>query len=593
MPKKYNTPNVYETEIDISEITTPAGTSTGAITAPFPKGPVNRPVLVTSDKQFVEKFGEPAVSGSDLIYGYGAYAALEFLKESDALYVVRAAVASEDFFAANGISTEVTATTIAAIGASAGPVPDKADLIYAIDNTVMPATTDMIVGAISPGDWGNDIAITVESLTSASDWLFQYDDLPVGVSPSAVETSAMTIARRVFKVSVFTKSSSDSWTDFKVDKVGTSALSIVPIESFYGTLRVQLDGNNQQLFIKDVINGNSNYIYVDVNSNATVFEQTYNPIVKTSANEVLGIDERALISLTGGVAVPKTGLGTYYSQWEYLTDKQNYDINIVIIPDYSTTVKQQVVQNVVGSRKDCIAVAQVGSYANNTLESVLNAEKYGYTDPSYIALYAGWDKVYDKYNSRNVFLPKSIFGAALMARTDDVANVWDAPAGMSRGIIPSSEQNKLFDFSEIGQLYDRNINTSRLIRGVGHVMWGQKTAQMKKSALDRINVRRLLLFIRKSMEEALLPYVLDVNNTAKTRLRIWSNLDAFLATIQAEGGLLKYEVVCNESNNPAQVIDSNQLNVDVYVQPVKTVEFISLQTIVTKTGVNFEEVRVR
>jgi len=593
MPQKYNTPNVYETEIDLSEITTPAGTSTGAITAPFPKGPVNRPVLITSDKQFIEQFGEPAVSGSELIYGYGAYAALEFLKESDELYVVRASKDDEDFFAAAGVTTEVTATNIDAIGASAGPNPDKIDEIWAIDNTTMPADVDMIVGAVSPGEKGNDLAFTVESLTSASDWFFQYDDIPDGFVPSAVPTSAMTIARRVFKINVYKKESTDQWSEFKVEKAGTSALSIVPVESFYGTLRTQLDGNNKQLYIKDVVNGVSDYIYIDTNSNATVFEQIYNPNVKTSAGEFLGVAENALISLSGGVAVPKTGLGTYYSQWEYLSDKQNYDINIVIIPDWNTTVKQQVVQNVIGARKDCIGVVQSGPYTANTLDKVLNSEEYGYTDPSYLALYAGWDKVYDKYNDRMVFLPKCVFGAAIMARTDEVANVWDAPAGMSRGIIPSNEQNKLFTFEEIGQLYDRNINTSRLIRGVGHVLWGQKTAQMKKSALDRINVRRTLLFIRKSMEQALLPYVLDINNTPKTRLRIWSNLNSFLSTVQAEGGILKYEVVCSESNNPPAVIDANQLNVDVYVQPVKTVEFISLQTVVTRTGVNFEEVRVR
>lgn len=604
MPKKYSTPGVKVTEIDLSEIATPAGTSTGAIVITSPKGPVNRPVLVTNDKEFIDYFGEPVVSGTSLLYGYGAYAALEFLKESDALYVVRASSKTSDKFASIGVETGCSATTdvtlsgsqVWGIGASAGPVPDKVDEIYAIDNVSIPAAVDMVVGAISPGTWGNHLAVTVESLSAqTSDWFFNYDTIPSNTEISALTTSDMPIAQKVFKMNVYQKESTDTWMDFRVDKDGVSALDISPVETWYGTLRSQVDNNNKQLYIKDVVNGNSDYVYVDVNVNAPAnFALGKDPNVKTSASETIGVKYDSLMPLISGTTNITDGIGTYYgTQWEYLKDKDQYDINIVIIPDYSTNVKQGVVQNLIGYRKDCIGVAQVGDSTKKTVQAVWAAEKYGYTDPSYIALYAGWDKVYDKYNDRYNFLPKCIFGAQAMARTDNVANVWDAPAGMSRGIIPSVDQNVVFNDAQIGQLYDRNINTSKLIRGVGNTLWGQKTSQLKKSALDRINVRRALNFIKKSIEQLLFPYVLDVNNTAKTRLRIWSNIDSFMATIQSEGGITSYNVVCDTSNNTPQIIDANQLAVDLYVQPVKTVEFISFQTIVTRTGVSIEEVRVR
>jgi phage tail sheath protein FI len=132
----------------------------------------------------------------------------------------------------------------------------------------------------------------------------------------------------------------------------------------------------------------------------------------------------------------------------------------------------------------------------------------------------------------------------------------------------------------------------RFIRGTGFVMWGQKTAQQKKSALDRISVRRNLLFMENNIEIALFPFTFE-NNTVQTRLRVFSLIDNFLAGVQAGGGLTDYEVVVDETNNTPTIIDSNQMNVDVYVQPTRTAEFIQFTTIVTRTGISFSDVRLK
>jgi len=585
--RKTNTPNVNEQEIDKSELTIGAGTNTGAIVITSPKGPVNRPVLVTSDQDFIEQFGEPVISGTSLVYGYGAYASLAFLQESSSLYVIRAATATEDYFAKTGIGTNALGYSVANIGASAGPVADQIDSIYAIDNAPM-SGAQMIIGAVSPGDWGNDIAVTIETLTSASDWFYSYDDLPVGYATSAIPTSAMTIANSVFKINVYKKETTETWESFTQTSNSTSALSLYPQETFYGTLRSQLDGNNDQLFIKDVVNGKSSLIYVDVNDNATTITQSTNPNQFLSTGDYFGVKNASLIRLSGGNQVAKSGIGTYYSVWDYFKNKDEYDISIVLVPDYSMNVKQLVCQNVVGYRKDCYMVTQSGTVTDTTVQQIWTAEQGGYTDPSYVFAYAGWDKVYDKYNSKYVYLPKSIQAGAVIAKTD--ATIGQSPAGMTRGILPIVGVNKVWSEPEIGQLYDRNINTSRYFRGIGHVLWGQKTCQRKASALDRINVRMLLVYIRKSMARSLMSYVLDVNNTAKTRLRIWSNLDSFLAPIKSQEGLYAYTVQCDEENNTQQVIDANELDVNVFVQPTKTIEYISLKTIVTRTGVTTTEV---
>lgn len=590
--KKNSTPNVIDREINLSEVTNPLGTSTGAIVGCFPKGPINRPVLVTNDKDFIENFGQPVVSGSSLVYGYSAHAALEYLNESGSLYVVRTANPSQDYFSRVGIGSDCSSYTIQTIGASAGPLPDTLDSIYAIDNAVL-SGANMVIAANSPGDWGNNLAVSIETLSSASDWFFSYDDIPVGYETSAIPSSEMSIASKVFKLSVFKKESSETWESFTQTKDGTSALSINPVETFYGTLESMTDGNNTQLFIKDVVNGVSKYIYVDVNNNYSDFSLGNNPYAITSAGEILGIQDSKLLRLSGGAQVAKTGLGSYSTAWEYFRDKELYNIGVVIVPDPTTSVKQLVCQNLVGYRKDCLMVTQSGTINDITVQSVLNAEKYGYTEPTYVALYAGWDKVYDKYNSKYIYLPECIFAAAVIARTEANANVFDAPAGLERGILSVVGKNVIWNEDQIGQLYDRNINTTRFFNGAGFVIWGQKTASLKASALDRINVRRLLIYIRKSISRSLMSYVLNVNNNARTRLRIWNNVDSFLSVIKSQGGLYDYEVVCNETNNTSQVIDNNELNVDIYVQPTKTVEYLYFTTVVTRTGVNFSEVRIR
>ena len=165
------------------------------------------------------------------------------------------------------------------------------------------------------------------------------------------------------------------------------------------------------------------------------------------------------------------------------------------------------VSNIASSRKDCIAVGQIGAPSQTEATDLVNLMNnyYSFNNPSYTALYAGYDKVNDGFTGQTLLFPKAIFGAALMARTDEIANTWDAPAGINRGIIGTSTgQIKSYSENDIGFMYDSNINTSKFIRGIGHVMWGQKTAQRKTSALDRINVRRLLLFLQNTIEPSLL-----------------------------------------------------------------------------------------
>jgi len=609
MPKVYKTPGVYSQEIDISEITVPAGTSTGGIVIRAPKGPINRMQRVTVDKGYIELFGEPVFTSgtSETItgltqaadkekipeYGYGSYAALEFLKESSDLYVLRVAN-SGDAFANTVFQTSAAAVSAQTITANPSPtVLDTATAIADINavsfTTISANPGVLMVASTGPGVEGNNIAVMVETYSSGCEWRFAYDDYNLVSSNSAPSASA--IALKAIKVSVFQKKTNENWHSYASETDRRWWFdNMIAIESYIGTLTNQLDNNGRQMSLVEQVNGISKYIYLKVNAlSSKVITGATTTVSADGNSRVLNL---AIGQLTGGVVTPGTGINSV-AGWSFFKDKENVDVSILIVPDWNMTVKTTINSEVISFRKDCIGCFQTGHFKNITVSDVLASETYGYVAPSYNALYAGWDLVFDKYNDRSVYLPKAIFGAVIMARTDNVAQVWKAPAGSGRGIIPALDQNKVWTFTEIGLLYERNINTSKLIRGTGHVMWGQKTAQMKASALDRVNVRRVLLYIEKTVDKLLQPYVLDINNTEKGRLRVWSNIDSFLANIKAEEGLIAYEVICNETNNTPLVIDQNRLAIDIYVQAPKTVEFIDVQTIVTKTGVNFQEVLVR
>jgi len=633
MARVFSTPGVYRREIDLSEILVAAGISNGGTVIRARRGPVNRPVLVANDKEFNETFGEPIfTSGTNrttvtgpLIpeFGYGAYAALEYLKESDTLYVVRDFTPGEDNYAAVSYATDMS-FTIASAGISGtrfvrGDRLDAADRIKILDEhaeTGGDGASDFTVAYVGPGTDGNNVGVTVEPFSLSADWKFAYDEYPT--SAHAASATSLTdaeinewypIGSKVFKMNVYLKNNDQNWQDlYRNDSDRLNGrLYISPVETYYGSFNESLkDGNGNNLFIETVVNGASEYIYVKKGASFNPTDDHFPYVNSTSELSALPDAEDSagdtyakwqvsattnpgLATMSGGETDIDNGMDDT-TGWNIFEDRENVTVGILIGHSFNTAYKQEVAR-VAAVRADCIAVLQTGELNDDTTTEVLASEDYGYRSPSYAALYGGYCKVYDTYNDKFVYLPNSIFGAALMARVDTIANPWDAPAGVNRAIMPVLEQRKIWTFDEIGKLYDRNINVPKLITGTGNVMWGQKTAQMKASALDRINVRRNLLYIENNVEVALLPFVFE-NNTAKTRLRVFSLVDEFLAGVQAAGGLTAYQVVVDETNNTPAIIDANRLNVDIYVQPTRAIEFIQLTTVITRTGISFEEVRI-
>ena len=210
-------------------------------------------------------------------------------------------------------------------------------------------------------------------------------------------------------------------------------------------------------------------------------------------------------------------------------------------------------------------------------------------DTNYAATYYPWVKIVDSGTSLPVWVPPSVVLPGVIAYTDQVSHEWFAPAGLNRGGLTSVvEAQTRLTHAERDDLYEERVNPIASFPGQGVCVWGQKTLQAKPSALDRVNVRRLLIRLKKFIASSS-RYLLFEQNTAGTRNRFLNIVNPFLDSVQANSGLSAFRVVMDESNNTPDVIDRNRLVGQIYIQPTRTAEFIVLDFVVLPTGATFPE----
>ena len=210
-------------------------------------------------------------------------------------------------------------------------------------------------------------------------------------------------------------------------------------------------------------------------------------------------------------------------------------------------------------------------------------------ETSYAAIYGNWLKLSDTASDKQVWVPPSGFVAAKCAEVDRTAYPWSAIGGFNRGMLTGvTDIGVVTTQKQRDLLYKTNVNPIAYFPNDGFVLYGQKTLYKKPSAFDRINVRRLFLFLEKNTE-AILKYFLFEPNTFTTRTRLVGALTPIFETARINDGVYAYQIVCDERNNTPDVIDANELRVSLYIQPVRTAEFILADFIATRTGVNFNE----
>jgi phage tail sheath protein FI len=209
---------------------------------------------------------------------------------------------------------------------------------------------------------------------------------------------------------------------------------------------------------------------------------------------------------------------------------------------------------------------------------------------SYAVMDSGWKYQYDKYNDKYRWIPLNADVAGLCARTDAIADPWFSPGGLNRGQIKNVVKLAYSpDKTDRDTLYKAGINPVVSFPGEGTVLFGDKTLLAKPSAFDRINVRRLFIVLEKAIATAA-KYQLFEFNDAFTRAQFRNLVEPFLRDIKGRRGIYDFRVICDETNNTGEVIDRNEFVADIYIKPARSINFISLNFIATRTGVAFEEI---
>jgi phage tail sheath protein FI len=270
-----------------------------------------------------------------------------------------------------------------------------------------------------------------------------------------------------------------------------------------------------------------------------------------------------------------------------LSNADEFDINMVVTPGVIRRLHPSVTTEVIDmveGRQDCFYIADFTALSDAIGQATEQANE---VDSNYVATYYPWVRTIDTNTNRLLSVPPSTLLPAVFAANDRLAAEWFAPAGLTRGgIIGAVSVVNRLTFSERDTLYENKVNPIASFTGQGIVAFGQKTLQDKSSALDRINVRRLLINVKKFIASTSRFLVFE-QNTSTTRARFINTVTPYLEAIQQRQGLFAFRVVMDESNNTPDVIDRNILAGQLFLQPTRTAEFIVIDFNILPTGASF------
>ena len=528
---------VYVRELDLSERVRAASTSIGAIVGASARGPINQRVLCTSTKELLEKFGKPNARIS-----YLHYSGLAFLGESSRLYVTRVdtgALTAGAYLSVDDVNAVNPIIKITNFDDGTRKPKGKYDPFNTLGFDPQQAGIENVLGFFcceNPGEWNNSISVKVRPYTK------------LGVTEPEDPY--------LFYVEVY--------EDYKSSRQP-------PSESFLVSRDYRLDGYGRQMNIEEVINNRSSIIRFRANPYAV---------------EKIKIVREAFEFLDGADNGAAPTSGQLMRGWDLYRDVEAVDVNILINGGYTQPEVQVHMDEIASHRMDAIAVLDMPFDQQETSRAVYYRRNDLNLDSSYSAIYSPDVKIYDQYNDIELYVPPSGYAAAAYARTDYEAETWFAPAGTSRGDLKIRGVRHVYNLGHRNALTDNQINAIRVFPKMGFKIWGADTLQSKASALSNVNVRRLLNFVEKSLSIAALYPLFDPNDKVQ-RAQITEMVERFLKPIKSGRGLYYFKVICNEDNNPPEVVANGDLMVDVYLDPVIPAKRINLNAILNKTGSRF------
>ena len=303
------------------------------------------------------------------------------------------------------------------------------------------------------------------------------------------------------------------------------------------------------------------------------------------------------LSLQGGSDGSAPSDADLIRAYDYLKSAEDVDVSLIMLGSHGSTVIRHVIGNIAESRKDCVAFFSpekadvVGVTSSSTAtDNVVDARNTVNQNTSYAVMDSGWKRGFDKHNDKFRYMPLNGDVAGLCARTDAERDPFWSPAGFSRGQIkgvvnlPYNPKK-----AERDKLYQSQVNPIVAFPGEGTLMFGDKTQLTKPSAFDRINVRRLFILLEKAIANAARFQLFEFNDEF-TRAQFVSMVEPFLRDIQGRGGIQDFLVVCDGSNNTPEVVDTNRFQGDIFIKPSRAINFIQLNFVAVRSGVEFSEV---
>ncbi len=601
MAEKIISPGVFTNEIDQTFLPSAVADIGAALIGPTLKGPAGIPTVVTSFSDFQAKFGDVFKSGSNSVQFLTSHAAEEYLKNSDTLTVVR--IMAGSFGPASAVVTaSVSPTTGVAISSSF-------TLETLADGTIM--------------NNANPTSTTNHVLSSGSKHNIRYE-----VTSKNDSKGTFSLAIRAGNDNIKRKQTLETFTNLSLDPNSTNYITKVigdqkqTVRTDNGVKYLELTGSfpNASRFVRVKSVDSPTIDYLDENGvrRDDNFTGSLPAVGSGSGNGGFkgGSDGHSGFNALGHqggdtAATPSAnfyenitntnsqgfdptaaadGLDSYEEALDLLANQDEFDINLILMPGIIDSLHPAVSAKAIDvceSRGDCFTIVDPVPFASTVAQTTARAEA---RDSNFAAMYWPWVKVPDsQIAGTQRWVPPSTVMGGIYAFNDRVAHPWFAPAGLNRGGITTAIQaERKLTQGNRDTLYDSNVNPIATFPGQGVTVFGQKTLQKKSSALDRINVRRLLIRVKKFVASSSRFLVFE-QNTAATRRRFLSIVNPFLEQVQAQSGLSAFRVVMDETNNTPDTIDRNQLVGQLFLQPTRTAEFIVLDFTIQPTGASFPE----
>jgi hypothetical protein len=540
-------PGVLTRENDQSQITQGPITAGAAIIGPTVSGPVRIPTLVTTYSDYLNKFGGSFISGG---------ASYEYLTS----------ISAYNYFQQGGTTLLVTRAVSGAF------LPASSSI--AASGSAVAFTLETLSSGIIMNNTGSEVS---GALASGSSVNVRWEV----VNPSTGSGTFNLLIRRGDDDNN-SKVVLEQWTNLSLDPNQPNY-----IEAVIGNQSTTTDSGYVQT-TGDYTN-KSRYVRIKSISLTTPNYFDNNGIPVSSYTSSIPIAASGSFGGAAGTNCGVFGLSNsdYTSSITLLGNVDEFKFNIITTPGITATTGNSIITsmtNMASDRGDCIAIVDMSAFGNNIATVINNATS---VDSSYAATYYPWVQISAPNTGKLTWVPPSTIIPSVYAYNDRVGAPWFAPAGFTRGGLSVIQAERKLAPSDRDTLYAGKVNSLATFPGQGVVAYGQKTLQKKASALDRINVRRLLIELKSYIGQVANGLVFE-QNTAATRNRFLRQVNPYLDSIQQRQGLYAYKVVMDDSNNTADVIDRNQLLGAIYIQPTRTAEFIILDFNVTPTGASFD-----